>query len=490
MGNYISFTDYGKIPEAKIDEFKERLVTLLNVGGMARNTKIPINGQYIYTLDDIMFDPGGDHLDFCFNYLVDGIYWEVGYSGRSQSMYSDKIGTGLFNFVVTAAYILTGLYGGGDYAFDVHGPFSNMEEKCIKWINCLFDENFCCHNWDIIKKADYLAFGSDLPDNSELPRFFYLDYLDADYYESLSMLEALIVKEGFASLDEIKMLKTGEKYRQLFSAIDSIGDWVKKYKEESNGDEESQIEQLLKGINYLINEKRILNFADPNYLKCMEIFKQMDSPAIMIKVIADIYEQEFWSLYRRLNNSNRIWIYEDDNVFISEKYDTINDLDFFDVDDLTRVWKNNGKFIFSKEMEDWFIELKEKYDRLMKTDIEIDNKLDWICNLLIYASNNYFYINPFTSFLMETILNLEDKRYLVLYKIFEEIIHDPKMLEIGSVLFVDKTPVNDKKYVIRKGVDFKESIYNIDNDARKRIKRYLGLIANKELRNRVFDFDK
>lgn len=264
----------------------------------------------------------------------------------------------------------------------------------------------------------------------------------------------------------------------------------KKYKEESNGDEEAQIEQLLKGINYLINEKRILNFADPNYLKCMEIFKQMDSLAIMIKVIADIYEQEFWELYRRLNNSNRIWIYEDDNVFISKRYDTIKDLDFFDVDDLTRVWKNDGKIIFSKEMEDWFIELKEKYNMLMKKDIEIDNKLDWICSLLIYASNNYFYVNPFTSFLMETMLNLEDKRYLVLYKIFEEMIHDPKMLEIGSVLFVDKTPVNDKKYVIRKGVDFKESIYNIDNDARKRIKRYLGLVANKELRNRVFDFDK
>ena len=70
--------------------------------------------------------------------------------------------------------------------------------------------------------------------------------------------------------------------------------------------------------------------------------------------------------------------------------------------------------------------------------------------------------------------------------IFHDMIHDPNMLEEGSVIFDKESLANGKKKL---RYSWKMTDTNLKrNKARMTVKRYLSLISNKELRRKVFGF--
>ena len=79
--------------------------------------------------------------------------------------------------------------------------------------------------------------------------------------------------------------------------------------------------------------------------------------------------------------------------------------------------------------------------------------------------------------------NMQDKRYQVLWKIFDNMIHDPKMLEIGNVIFVPDEP---KRRLTSSWCVMEWSKKN--NKARMLLRRYMALMGNKELRCKIFGF--
>ena len=105
---------------------------------------------------------------------------------------------------------------------------------------------------------------------------------------------------------------------------------------------------------------------------------------------------------------------------------------------------------------------------------------------LLFADRNYVNIRAFSGFLEETMDNISDVRYHILWRIFHDMIHDPDMLKEGSVIFDKESLANGKKKL---RYSWKMTDTNLKrNKARMTVKRYLSLISNKELRRKVFGF--
>lgn len=166
-------------------------------------------------------------------------------------------------------------------------------------------------------------------------------------------------------------------------------------------------------------------------------------------------------------------------------------------DDMILYWEEGGDIKFSDDLKNWFKELKKRFDQIMAEDA-IDNKgLVWILDTMDYAHRNYVHIYAIADFFEETLGHLDDHRYHALWKMYEEMLHDPELKEAGSVIFSPDDPEDEdggvhfsKNGLIRplKGSWSFMKRDEKNNKARVTFERYMALVANKELRKKVFGF--
>ena len=149
-------------------------------------------------------------------------------------------------------------------------------------------------------------------------------------------------------------------------------------------------------------------------------------------------------------------------------------------------WTPDGDIEVSDDVEKWFSELRKQFDEYVAEWQQIPKLMRYIVDDLLFADRNYVNIRAFSEFLEETMDNISDVRYHILWRIFHDMIHDPDMLKEGSVIFDKESLANGKKKLryswTMTDTDLKR------NKARMTIRRYLSLIANKELRRKVFGF--
>ncbi len=141
--------------------------------------------------------------------------------------------------------------------------------------------------------------------------------------------------------------------------------------------------------------------------------------------------------------------------------------------------------------------LKCEFNRILSRDFLIERPVEYVMNLLEYADENYYHIYAFSEFMRETLENIGDKKYLVLWKIFDEMLYNPEMQKAGSVIFVPDEPGYEKQGLHYLGKQPKRRLlYSWDviedekkqNKARVTLRRYMALIANKALRKKVLGF--
>lgn len=166
-------------------------------------------------------------------------------------------------------------------------------------------------------------------------------------------------------------------------------------------------------------------------------------------------------------------------------------------DDMILFWKDDGQIQFSDSLLEWFKELRERFDQIKEVKVSIKKPLEWITGLMKYADKNYYHIYTINDFYEETIAHPDDQRYLVLWKLYDEMLHDPEMKKAGSVIFVPDGPEYEnrgvhypKDQLIRPLRTFWDlmSPDKRNNKARVTFRRYMALVANKELRMKVFGF--
>lgn len=274
------------------------------------------------------------------------------------------------------------------------------------------------------------------------------------------------------------------------------------YRKNCDMDEERQLQTLMEMLRayYEVDKETInsLYAKDKELNNILRVFSASDAPAFAVKVISEIYEVEFWDLWEQIRDvveRKREKIYGNNGYYVVP----ISTKDFFgqSADDMLLYWEEGCEFDFSQELQDWFKTLKEQYNNLLDTEFLIENVLKYIVDLLKEVDENYYHIFAFSNFFEESLENLRDKRYQTLWRIFDDMIHDPEMEKAGGVIFVPDGPGHEKEGLHYLGEQPKRRLicsWDImesnkrDNKARVTFRRYMALMENKELRYKVFGF--
>lgn len=252
---------------------------------------------------------------------------------------------------------------------------------------------------------------------------------------------------------------------------------------------------------------------DSEYRKAVFRFAVMtDAPAYVVKVLSETYRVPFWKLWKQIKETAKKIHRQEEQESAkdsqesfgnrresSENVPYVSTEQFFDItsDDLILFWGDDENIRFSQELEKWFADLRKQYEMVMEQELTVSNPLYWILDLMEYADANYYCIYAFSDFFEETIEHLNDRRFLALWKIYDNMLHDPKFEKAGSVIFVPDGPeyenigIYDPDAPSRRRLKGGWSIMSSqdkNNAARVTFRRYMALLENRKLRKEVFGF--
>lgn len=194
-----------------------------------------------------------------------------------------------------------------------------------------------------------------------------------------------------------------------------------------------------------------------------------DAPAYVIQAVSEVYGTDFWELWERVKDAakrKRI-LYQPE---IQQETISVSTMDFFGV---------------------------TSDDMLMESGYVIENPLYWILELMEYADENYYRIYTFSDFFKETMEYLNDGRFLTLWKLYDEMLHDPVVEEAGNVVFVSEEPEYELVGLYYFGTPprcrLKTNWDMINkeernNKVRVTFRRYVALLENRKLRKEIFGF--
>ena len=80
MGTYLDYFGDPTIPEEKREEFTQRVLTILDQGGMLDLEDVSLFGKRVWLLKPPQALPGKDTIPFCYNYFLNRI------AGKVQAM--------------------------------------------------------------------------------------------------------------------------------------------------------------------------------------------------------------------------------------------------------------------------------------------------------------------------------------------------------------------------------------------------------------------
>lgn len=496
-----------KIAKEKVEEFKKRLEVLYQAGGMMELERVSLFGKTIGTIRKAAMHEYG--MDFYYNYFEDDCWENAGFSIKSNHVWSGKIGWRQFHTAVVAAYVLEELYTDGT-AIAMVDADPVTAYAYTGWINYLFQEKFYFKNRDPWKLFKTMHKDED---NYYLARMNWQDFIREEYgvlgyfeiYAVLNSTEAAVAHiEDLVGVSEEKVdKKERQENFNFLNCAKAAKKAIEKFKETSplTGEEAALflVEMLRK---YYEQDSMALSIGDEysdSVLRAIMLFTAIsDVPAYVFKAIAETFEMDFWELWGRFSGVARRRISEEReeyNHIVGEV--TTMELFHQSPDDMIYYGELDGSIKFSEELQNWFQKIKGQFDGLMKEDVQVANPLRWIVDLMVYADEEYYRIYTFSDFFEETMENLMDKKYLVLWKIYDDMLHSPELEEAGSVIFVPEGSEYEREGLHYLGeqprrrlitswdIMEKDKRYN---KARVMLRRYMALVANKELREKVFGF--
>lgn len=498
MGTYADILkkDEVTVPEHKREEFKKRVEQLFQAGGMMEVKHIQLCGREVNTIKKASMHD--DNMDFFYNYFEDDRWESAGFHKNSFCVYSNKIGWRHFHLAIVAAYVLEMIYLDGTSIPMVDGRFEKTR-IFVEWINYLFHENFAVKNNDPWKLFEVMH---EQDDENGYERTSHCDWevLVKDVCGLIGYFEIRAVMYGTEeALKEFNDLKN-EEYHTPFSFLEKLKKIVEEYQKENEKSEDAQLSSILKMLCSLYKKEDTLHnigekCEDGRMKDILFLAVLSDAPAFVIKILAEAYDKEFWELWNMVKEGAERRLYQNTSVEVAP----VTTAEFFvqDPDDMILYWEDDGEIKFSNELKKWFKDLRNRFDEITRDEIIAEGALKWIMGLMEYADDNYYRIFAINDFFEETLEHLNDCNYLKLWKIYDEMLHDPEMEEAGRVIFVSERA----EYESMEPDYFDEqpyrrlitnwSVMDIDkrnNKARVTFRRYMALVANRKLRKKVFGF--
>ncbi|MCC8044059.1 MAG: hypothetical protein LIP12_00980 [Clostridiales bacterium] len=263
---------------------------------------------------------------------------------------------------------------------------------------------------------------------------------------------------------------------------------LKAYKEDADAREEDPFAEICEIMKMCCDPLVIDGEVSKKYNRYLEPvlagIANFDLLPVAVKAVSEFYGKDFWKLWRHFRPYAARLEEHKVNIVYARPEST---REFFhqNPDDMVYYWDRRRNICFSESLERWLKRQRKKYDKIMREGIEIHNPTEWILGLMEYAEEEYGYIFTFADFFEETLANIDDQRYLALWKIYERMLRDPEMYKEGSVIFEEKRSETGKR-VLQASSWASTDRNKKNNKARITLKRYMALVANTDLRWEVF----
>lgn len=482
MGIFVRLIQEKDMPKNKREIFIQQAETVLRKGGIMTIDHVYLFGKKLDTLSDIYSNKkysGG-----YYSYFDEESQASINIDKEKGHIYSDKLLTDRFIKVALATLILEGLYTGGTSLPCLSCWLPEkiiIDEPYVAWLNYVLSERFHRLNIDLWRAFE-LAYKNNkaLWDNENFwCRMCGDGFWEENYIQCY--LEILTVLRGTEMLKDIEKSKVEDDSTSDVFSIKRFKKCIKEYKETSTLSKDEQIYTLLETLKLAFLKEKV-NLDDDLLIIIQIIAITINMPAVVVKVVSEIYEEDFWRLWEGVSETAN----QSRQFAPMSEVDPISTEEFFDIstDDLIFLWTNETPIQFSKEMEEWFDSLCIEYKRLMEKGFEFKSPVKHIIDILYEANHTYYHIMAFSSFLNDSLENINDNRYWALWKIFEDMVHDPEMIQKGKMEYVLVEDLFSERMIEK----IKDEESWKDNKQRKILRRYLALVANKELRQKVFGF--
>lgn len=487
MGSYIYLLgekDSG-IVEEKRQEFEKRLEKLFNESGMMVRESLRLFGKEIYTLKPVRIKNG--YTTFYYNWFEDDAWENAGYS--KDGVYSNKVGWREFSIVIEAAYTLQTMYM-ADPVYVFRNGELIVPWRFLGWFKYLFNEDYKLPDRDLMRLVEYLHEHDDFC-TGILDKYYELVYSG---YMIESVIDAVAVMHGTESSLKILGIDTNEKETddsqcRYVDCIWKINKFIEEFRKNSSLDDEEQVQYLMNIIRKLAETDEITDKDDLNTLRLQTMIKLTSNYAFSVKKIAEVYNIDFWQLYKPfVGRERRSIFFEKWSEEQEGMIESISTIELFQEcgDELTYFWDSDKKIEFSGENQKWFGDLKKQFDFHMEENKPIKNVINYIMDDLYFVDYNYQHIYVFADFLEETLDHIQDLRYQALWRIFHDMVHASDMLQMGESVF-DSEALEKGEKCLKDSWTMTDEVQK-RNKARKILRRYIGLVANAELRRKVFGF--
>ena len=388
MGTFAALCQYGdsKKDERKMEEFSEKVKKVFQCGGMMDIESTSLFGKEIVTIRKAEMDSRG--MNFHYNYFEDDVWENAGYNRESNHVWSNKIGWSQFHDAVVAAYTLEEQYTEGVAATMVDGEFVTSWEY-VGWLNYLFDEKKHIKNFDTWNLFEAFYRAEEAKYYGKYERMW--SEFGSKRYAFISMCEIYAVLYGIEEMTKkIETIEKGEIENLAFRAIKVMMEWLGNYVKS----EQHTLEEKCKGImsairKYYTQEED----GEEVYTELMGCLQVSDSPAVLVRGIAESINRDFWELWDEIKDvvcrKNQI-IYGNDEYYVLPI--STHELFRQNPDDMILYWEDDGKLTFSEELWNWFHELKAAFDDMMKDGMVVEKPLRYMVERLEEAEENFYHV--------------------------------------------------------------------------------------------------
>lgn len=455
MGTFLG--DYGGtgIPENKLEECTRRMLKILDAGGMMDIEAVSLYGRRLVLLRRPEVDMDSTSVCFCYNYFENDCWETAGYHPENGCFVTNKVGTRQFNLVSRAVYVLLEFY---DASFRISEEDGHVydAQNILGWLNYLFDEAYT--NARVLDLWKIYRLLPDYRRSDDLLRLLPLSRLESVSHRGLLKYLAVArpdLFERFVGEAENEQPDAGGTL-PLSLFLSALKNSIQEIAE-LDGQSADEKLSLLKDI--LTGKITVQDLDGQEPYQTFSLLSAGMAPEFSVKYIADRFQLDFWELWAELEPLIPCRPETPENLTPLEPIAKLSTSAFLRCSDDDRAWwwRPDGDVQFSEEMYRWLGQLKAELGGLISNEVP----------------------NPkaFPRFLVETLAGIEKAFPNVVP--FQEMFYD----------FLAHTDDPGTWVAVRLLGNLKERYLTAqDTDGAQKLRRYLAVLGNLELRKEIFGF--
>lgn len=364
MGTFADYIGEMDIPEDRRAEYARQMLRLLHAGGMMSVDEVGLFSHRIRLLYPPELDETGRAWG-CYNYFENEFWESWGLNADRGTFSSNKIGGGAFRTAVLAGYVLTALHSRSYGIVTVDGSYV-CERRLIGWINGVLGTQYTNQRATQLWEIEKLLHKDDCGEyNKDLTGLIHdVPTACADPEQVESYIAACFFEEFYADMS------SEEEDVEIYHKEDAIGvrncfTHLKKTLSalhERGGTLEDAKKYLLMPMT---ERSVVIDEQGGNTLAFSYCFV---SPALAVAMTAREFGVDFWVLWDELGA----------DIPSVERFpapqpcppvEPVSTQELFGVapDDMAYYWRSDGKVQFSDEMTAWMQALRAELDGITDT---------------------------------------------------------------------------------------------------------------------------